>query len=153
MKVVLTFLLLFGVLSCGPSAPETPAPASPPSGNAALIRHPRADASDSLSAAEMTFSQSTYDFGTAPAGRRVRHTFSFTNTGDYPLLITAARSSCGCTVASYPERPVQPGKRGEVTVAFDTAGKSGQQRKPIVLTANTLPSTTTIFLQGTVVAK
>ncbi|THH42097.1 DUF1573 domain-containing protein [Neolewinella litorea] len=126
-----------------------------PTGNASLIRNPVADASaapaDTSAVARMTFEENEFQFGEVKEGAIVRHTFRFTNTGRTPLLITDARSTCGCTVPSYPEQPIAPGASGTVEVVFNTAHKYGRQRKPVTLTANTYPSMTTIYVDGTVI--
>ncbi len=118
--------------------------------NADIVRNP-ISAEDRLAsdqAAELTFDEETFDFGEVDAGEVVEHTFAFTNTGQVPLLVTNARSTCGCTVPKWSETPVEPGKRGEITVRFDTKNKSERQSKPITITANTLPARTQIFLNG-----
>ena len=131
-----------------PAAVQEPAPAT---GNADIIRNPVAiQEPDSTSAARMDFAETEYQFGEVDEGAIVRHTFRFTNSGKVPLLITDARSTCGCTVPSYPKEPVAPGASGTVEVVFNTAHKNGRQRKPVTLTANTYPSITTIYVDGTV---
>ncbi len=119
-------------------------------GNADLIRNPVAAPvpEDTNRVARMEFDHSEYAFGTVRAGALVDHQFTFTNTGAVPLLITDARSTCGCTVPSYPKEPVAPGEQGVVSVRFNTAHKTGRQRKPITLTANTYPSMTTLYVDG-----
>ena len=125
---------------------------TPAAGNADIIRNPVAvQEPDSASAARMEFSETEYLFGEVDEGAVVRHRFSFTNTGEVPLLITDARSTCGCTVPNYPKEPVAPGESGSVEVVFNTAHKTGRQRKPVTLTANTYPSMTTLYLDGTVI--
>ncbi|MDH5379626.1 MAG: DUF1573 domain-containing protein, partial [Cyclobacteriaceae bacterium] len=44
------------------------------------------------------FEKTDHDFGTITDGDIVKHTFTFKNTGDAPLIIQSARGSCGCTV-------------------------------------------------------
>jgi len=101
----------------------------------------------------MAFTEPIYEFGSVSQGEVVKHEFTFTNTGTQPLLITDARSTCGCTVPSYPKQPVAPGEEAVISVAFDTKNKSGRQSKPVTITANTYPATTTIYVAGTVNAK
>jgi hypothetical protein len=44
---------------------------------------------------KITFEESQYDFGTIDKGTHVEHLFKFKNTGDAPLMIVNAKSSCG----------------------------------------------------------
>ncbi|CAH1000394.1 hypothetical protein LEM8419_01547 [Neolewinella maritima] len=92
-----------------------------------------------------------YDFGRVRAGRTVRHTYAFTNTGVRPLHFRAVRPSCGCTVASYPTAPVPPGVTTEVELTLATAGLLGRQSRPVVFITNTVPAETTVYLSGEVV--
>lgn len=151
-----TFLLLLLLCACAPerdpAVSETPEAVD---GNAALIRNPVATPvpEDTNRVARMEFDEAAYAFGEVRAGTTVSHDFTFTNTGKVPLLITDARSTCGCTVPSYPKEPVAPGETATIRVRFDTTNKQGRQRKPITLTANTYPSLTTIYVEGTVLTE
>lgn len=87
----------------------------------------------------MTFKESEFDFGNIKADKKVQHTFTFTNTGEAPLVIESATATCGCTVPEWPKEPIAPGKTGTIKVEFDPTGKSGQQSKQITITANTNP--------------
>ena len=85
----------------------------------------------------MTFEEVEYDFGTIDAGTNVEHTFKFTNTGEAPLVIVDAKSSCGCTVPEYPkDKAIAPGETGELLVKFNGSGKN-QVTKTVTVTANT----------------
>lgn len=120
--------------------------------NAELIRNPvSADGKTTGEVAELAFKEVVYSFGTASEGTLVEYTFHFENTGDAPLLISRAYSTCGCTVPVWPQEPIKPGESGEINVRFDTQGKIGAQRKPIYVVANTLPATSTVYLEGEVV--
>jgi hypothetical protein len=123
--------------------------------NAALIRNPvdaGIDNIDTMNVAKLTFTGSNeYAFGSVKEGEVVSHDFTFTNTGKVPLLITKARSTCGCTVPAYPEQPIAPGAEGVISVAFDTNNKYGRQRKPVTITANTYPASTVVYVDGTVI--
>jgi hypothetical protein len=106
---------------------------------------------DTVNVAKMTFSEASFNFGKAKAGDVVKHTFLFKNTGNVPLLIRNARSSCGCTVPEFPKDPIPVGGTGEINVKFNTAGKSGRERKPIIITANTYPTEKEyVFIEGDV---
>ena len=81
----------------------------------------------------MAFDKQERDFGSIVQGT----VFTFTNTGEAPLIITDAKSSCGCTVPQYPKNtPIDPGEKGEMVVKFNGSGK-GQVTKTVTVTANT----------------
>jgi len=84
----------------------------------------------------ITFAEKEFDFGTIEQGTKVEHVFKFTNTGDAPLVIVNAKSSCGCTVPTYPKTPIAPGDSAEMLVKFNGSGKN-QVSKTITVTANT----------------
>lgn len=98
----------------------------------------------------MTFTEEVYEFGTITSGEKVDHVFNFTNTGTAPLVITGAKSTCGCTVPKFPKEAILPGESGEISVVFNSKHKSGKQRKPIRVTANTVPEVTTVYIEGMV---
>lgn len=121
---------------------------------ASMIRNPvdRGEV-DTVNVAMMTFLETTHEFGEVTEGKVIKHDFEFTNNGNVPLLITDARSTCGCTVPSYPKAPIPPGASGVIAVAFDTKNKKGGQQKPVIITANTYPAITTIYVTGRVDTK
>ncbi len=85
----------------------------------------------------MSFEASEHDFGTIVQGTPQETVFKFTNTGKAPLIITDAKSSCGCTVPQYPKNtPIAPGDSGELLVKFNGSGQN-QVTKTITVTANT----------------
>ncbi|WP_417887398.1 DUF1573 domain-containing protein [Zunongwangia sp.] len=86
---------------------------------------------------EMNFEETEFDFGKIPHGEPVEHVFTFTNTGKAPLVITNAKSTCGCTVPSYPKNEtIAPGEKGELLVKYNGSG-NGQVSKTVTLSANT----------------
>ncbi len=123
--------------------------------NSDIVRNPvsASKPEDTVNVAKMTFDEDTYDFGQVKAGEKVMHIYNFTNTGKAPLLITSARSTCGCTVPEWPKDPIPPGGKGELKVVFNSEGKHGQQNKPVTVLANTYPGTTKVFLTGMVVGE
>lgn len=84
----------------------------------------------------MSFEKSEHDFGTIDQGTPQETTFTFTNTGNAPLIITDATSSCGCTVPQFTKDPVVPGGTGELLVKFNGSGQN-QVTKTITVKANT----------------
>ncbi|MBC6995238.1 DUF1573 domain-containing protein [Neolewinella lacunae] len=156
MRITTLLALLALLFSCSPAPADAPNDLDPAElgPNAAIIRNPVDDGTgvtDTATVARLAFATPEFQFGEVPVGEVVSHDFHFTNTGRVPLLITNARSTCGCTVAAYPETPIAPGDSSVISVNFDTKGKYGRQRKPITITANTYPATTTIYVDGTVI--
>lgn len=95
----------------------------------------------------MTFEETVHDFGTIDQGTNVEHVFKFTNTGNAPLVIVDAKSSCGCTVPQYTKEPVAPGETGEMLVKFNGSGKN-QISKTVTITANTESGKETINIKA-----
>ena len=84
----------------------------------------------------MQFEKREHDFGNIIAGTPQETIFTFTNTGEAPLIITDAQTTCGCTVPEWPKNPIAPGETGELLVKFNGSGKN-QVTKQITLIANT----------------
>jgi len=98
---------------------------------------------------KMTFKSKEFDFGTIKQGEKTDAIFEYQNTGDSDLLITNAKSSCGCTVADYPKNtPIKPGEKGVIQAVFDSKGKSNNQNKSITLTINTLEGIEVLNVKG-----
>ncbi len=97
------------------------------------------------------FEKTTYDFGDVEEGVRVTQVYTFTNTGDEPLIFSNARGSCGCTVPQWPREPIAPGETASITVEFNTKNKKGKRNQKVTLTGNTNPPQTFIYLTGNVI--
>lgn len=121
-----------------------------PISNVSIIRNPvSADGSmDTVNVAKFRFETEKYNFGKAKEGDIIYYTFNFENIGKVPLLIKDVRSTCGCTVPDWSEEPIAPGEEGAISVKFDTTNKFSDQSKPIIITANTYPATTRVYLTG-----
>lgn len=78
-------------------------------------------------------------------------TFTFTNTGDEPLVILKTETACKCTKAAYTKSPVMPGKTGTVTVAYNPRKQpQGAYFKTIRVFANTPEKQYVLTVKGTV---
>ena len=85
-----------------------------------------------------TFKQKHYDLGTLHEGDVVERTYTFTNTGNAPLLISGIRASCGCTVPSgWKKTPIMPGEQSSFKVRFNSRNKIHKQHKTITIKCNT----------------
>lgn len=92
-----------------------------------------------------------YDGGTVIKGAIVRAEFEVKNTGDYPLVIADIRPACNCTVSEFEQDPIAPGESTIIVASVDTEKlNTGVITKPVTVTANTKPSTTTLMIKATV---
>ena len=76
----------------------------------------------SMDAQEITFDKDVIDYGEIAKGADGERVFTFTNTGDKPLIIKKVQPSCGCTAAEYPKPTelIAPGKKGTIKVKYNT---------------------------------
>jgi hypothetical protein len=85
----------------------------------------------------ITFDKTEHDFGEIENGTPVETTFSYTNTGKAPLVVTNIKSTCGCTVPQgWSKEPLQPGESSQFTVKFNGKG-ANKISKTVTVTANT----------------
>lgn len=96
----------------------------------------------------------SHDFGDMVQGERVETTFKFTNTGNAPLVITNVEVTCGCTTPKgWPRDPIQPGAKGELTVAFNSVGKYGRQNKVVKVISNSVAAQNQVVFTANVLTK
>ncbi|MDR0419229.1 MAG: DUF1573 domain-containing protein [Prevotellaceae bacterium] len=96
------------------------------------------------------FEKTVHDFGVITKGGDGTYQFEFTNTGDAPLFITNATSSCGCTVPAYSKTPIAPGEKGSITVKYDT-NRMGGFHKSVTVSSNAKnASSVVLYIKGEV---
>lgn len=142
MKKILVILSVISFIACGDKTNKAVSVEVPLTADGKV---------DTTKLPKFQFNQDAYDFGTIKQGEKVSYSFIFKNTGSTPLIISSASASCGCTVPSYPEEPIQPGEESKIDVVFDSNGKMGMQTKTITLVANTIPNTKVLYLRGEIV--
>jgi hypothetical protein len=71
--------------------------------------------------AKISWTKENHDFGEIKQGKPVSVEFSFTNTGDEPLLIADVVPSCGCTASDYSKEPIAPGKSSVIKITYNAA--------------------------------
>jgi len=86
------------------------------------------------------FVSEEHDFGRIIQDEVVSFSFKFKNVGKSDLIISSAKASCGCTVADFPKKPIAPGQESQITVTFDSKGKTGKVSKNVTILANTQPN-------------
>jgi hypothetical protein len=100
--------------------------------------------------ADIKFDKLMHDFGKFSEKEPVVScVFSFTNTGDAPLVINQAMPSCGCTVPEFTKQPIQPGEKGEIKVTYNGQGKfPGHFKKSITVRTNAKVEMTRLYIEG-----
>jgi hypothetical protein len=122
-------------------APSTTSPVFDPMANTGEVV-------DNTPKTIMSFSKSEHDFGNIKQDTENKHKFTFTNTGNEPLLIESATGSCGCTVPQYPKQPIPPGGTGEIEVEYKPGKQENAQTKTVTIVANTEPRETILRLKA-----
>jgi hypothetical protein len=106
---------------------------------------PKADA------AVATFDAQTFDFGKIKQGVPATHEFTFTNTGNVPLIITNVQASCGCTTPDWSRDPIAPGGKGFIKATY-SAASAGAFTKSVTMTANVEGGMVQLLIKGEVEA-
>jgi hypothetical protein len=100
----------------------------------------------------ITVDKETHDYGTIKQGANGECTFTVTNTGDAPLIITTCQGSCGCTVPQCDTAPIKPGASSTITVKYDT-NRVGPINKSVTINSNAVNAPSKVVtIKGTVEA-
>jgi hypothetical protein len=94
-----------------------------------------AAAAKSTASPKIEISPETKDAGTVAKGQMVEATFVVHNGGGSDLVISDARPSCGCTVASF-DKVIKPGQDGKIQSSVDTKSFSGPISKSVLVVSN-----------------
>ena len=94
--------------------------------------------------AEIKFEKVVHDYGDVPFNGNGECEFRFTNTGNEPLLIQKPKSSCGCTIPSWPNEPILPGESDVIKVTYRT-NRAGNINKTVTVTSNALKNSTVVL--------
>ncbi|MBU1010905.1 MAG: DUF1573 domain-containing protein [Bacteroidetes bacterium] len=102
---------------------------------------------------EITFKKDTHDYGDIYVGGDGTCEFVFTNTGNEPLILSQPRSSCGCTVPTWPRQPILPGESDKISVTYNTA-RPGQINKTVTILSNAKKNSSVVLrIKGNVLVK
>ena len=100
-----------------------------------------------ISAQEFQFEKELINYGKIKKGEDGKRVFEFTNIGKAPLIIKDIKTSCDCAVPKKPERPIMPGEKATITVAYDTSNTGGFS-KEIIIFSNAKESRKRIRIKG-----
>ena len=100
--------------------------------------------------AQIKFDKTTHNYGSFSESTPIQKcVFTFTNTGDQPLVINSAVASCGCTVPKYTKSPIKPGETGTINVTYNGKGKfPGHFKKTITVRTNGVPEMVRLYIEG-----
>ena len=102
----------------------------------------------------MEVTPEVFDAGEVIKGEMITAKFTIKNTGEYPLVLGEVKGGCSCTVAEYPEEPIQPGDTGEILAHVNTNETGiGPLNKSVNIVANTEKSITTVVVRASVMRK
>jgi hypothetical protein len=80
--------------------------------------------------------------------------FKVKNTGNKPLIIENVSASCGCTIPQKPDKPINPGETGKVSVIFHPSlSQEGNMSKTVTVEANTEPKITQLKITAEVLKR
>lgn len=99
---------------------------------------------------EIKFKTTSHDYGEIYLHGDGTYKFEFTNEGNEPLILSKPRSSCGCTVPSWPKEPILPGESNEIKVTYNTH-KAGSFNKSVTVYSNS--KTVILRIKGKVIPK
>lgn len=113
------------------AAPTTDSTVTPATAQAAI-----APVKSNQPSTSIALSESGFDFGKIKKGDKVQHVYEITNTGSNPLVISEVKPGCGCTVPDFTKEPILPGKKGKITLHFDSSSFDGNVQKYADVFAN-----------------
>lgn len=104
--------------------------------------------------AVISFEEKSHDFGKVnEEDGKVTHVFDFVNRGNSPLVVNRVQASCGCTTPIWTKEPIEPGKKGSVTVTYNPQGRPGVFTKTITVYSNATDEQFVLNIYGEVIPK
>lgn len=86
---------------------------------------------------EISFTEKEHDFGNIRSDiGKVSCVFTYTNTGDEPLVLTTVTAPCGCTKPEFSTKPLAPGKSDNIKVTLHPTGMKGEFMKTLTVRTN-----------------
>lgn len=88
---------------------------------------------------KIKFIDSVRHYYPLPQGKELTIPYKFINVGKNPLTIIDVQTSCGCTVAEFPERPIAPESEGMITLTFQSTKNIGYTEVFTTVVSNAEP--------------
>jgi hypothetical protein len=96
----------------------------------------------------LNFYEEEYDFGFIEVGEVVDYSFEFVNTGTADINISNVIASCGCTTPVFPFLPIEPGKKGKISVRFNSKDRLGGQLATVTVYSDAKNNELELKLKG-----
>jgi hypothetical protein len=100
----------------------------------------------------ISFEKTVHNYGTIYHNSDGTCEFKFINTGKEPLILSRPKSSCGCTVPTWPKQPILPGKSNVIKVTYSTT-RVGPINKNVTIYSNASNSPVVLKIKGKVIKK
>ena len=102
----------------------------------------------------ISFTDKDHDFGKVKEeDGKITHVFTFVNKGATPLVVNRAQAQCGCTTPEWTKEPIEPGKKGTITVTYNPLGRPGPFTKTITVYSNAEEEQAQLIIKGEVIPK
>src|ERR1035437_8535229 len=102
----------------------------------------------------ITYEKTAHDFGKVnEEDGKVTYVFDFKNAGASPLVVNRVQASCGCTTPTWTKEPIEPGKKGSITVTYNPSGRPGMFTKTITVYSNATDEQFVLTIHGEVIPK
>ena len=98
------------------------------------------------------FDEEVIDYGTIAQNDNGIRTFKFTNRGRAPIVISNVKTTCGCTVPTYPKQAILPGETATIDIKYAT-NRVGSFSKTITIISNADVGQKKLRIKGNVIAK
>ena len=98
------------------------------------------------------YDKTVHEFADLTQGVPGTASFTLTNDGKEPLIISSANASCGCTNLAYGKDPILPGKSTTISATYNAAAV-GPFTKTITVRTNASDQPVVLQIKGKVVPK
>jgi hypothetical protein len=100
-------------------------------------------------APKIVFGKTSHDFGELTLYTPAFCEFKFYSRGKAPLILSEISATCGCTVPSWPKKPIAPGDSGTIVINY-LPDETGVIDKNVSVFSNASKTPVTLELKGRV---
>jgi hypothetical protein len=108
--------------------------------------------SNNANSPKIVFNKTSHDFGELILYSPAFCEFKFYNKGKAPLILSEISAACGCTVPSWPRKPIVPGDSDIIVINF-LPDETGSIDKNVTVFSNATKMPVTLELTGKVIKK